>query len=149
MIRPYTKNHSFVGREGEIKEMQKYLDPRAATQGQRQQNVFALIGLGGMGKTQTALAYVFESWEKFQAILWAQADTPTKLSQSFADFAYDMGLVSDRSDQEGAVGEAKRWFEKAGVCIVCGFCFTLPATKPAPPEPTTRLSFRIAGWVLH
>ena len=51
------------------------------------QRSYALCGLGGVGKTQTALDYVFEYMEDYQALLWAHADSRAKLLESFAHFA--------------------------------------------------------------
>jgi hypothetical protein len=53
----------------------------------------ALVGIGGVGKTQTALEYVFSRMDKFPIILWAHADTRAKLNTSFANFAVELGLV--------------------------------------------------------
>ena len=115
MIRPYERNDNFVGRDREIADIAGHLDPKKEEA--KELKKYALIGLGGVGKTQTALAYVFRSWDKFKAILWAQADTPSKLLQSFTDFACDMGLVNSRSDQQEAWLEAERWFATTGTPI--------------------------------
>jgi len=125
MIRPYQRNDNFIGRATTVGDIKKALDPRPTEEAR--QATFALIGLGGVGKTQTALAYTFGSWDLFQAILWAQADTPNKLSQSFADFAYAMGLVDNPTDQTQARSEVKRWFETTSMyaCSVV-LCYQNP-----------------------
>lgn len=46
--------------------------------------VFALCGLGGMGKTQIGVSFVFKHLEKFRAVLWAHADSRAKLAESFS-----------------------------------------------------------------
>lgn len=113
MIRPYQSNENFVGRDETIEEIQKALSPRTGRE--LSQATCALTGLGGMGKTQTALAYVFKSWDLYQAILWVRANSRAKVLQSFADFAYELGLVDNNvSDQTSSQEEVKRWFENAG-----------------------------------
>lgn len=119
MIKPYSRYDNFVGREAVLKDIEEALDPAKHDSGSPHAKAksYALIGLGGVGKTQTALAYALRSWDKYQAILWGQADSKTKLSQSFTDFAYDLGLVTSRSDQQEAVAEVKRWFSSTGMFL--------------------------------
>ena len=109
---PYQKNPYFVGRDDSIKEIEKSLNPRPSST--TTQATFVLFGTGGMGKTQTSLAYVFGSLHKFQAVLWARADSKAKLAQSFADFAYEIGLVDDvTADQALCQQTLARWFKTA------------------------------------
>lgn len=113
LIRPYQQNTAFVGRKNIIAEIDAALNPKKHNR--TQQSTFALTGLGGIGKTQTALAYVFKSWDLFHAILWVQADSHEKMLYSFADFAFELGLVDNNfSNQSTALQEVKRWFENVG-----------------------------------
>ena len=62
------------------------------------QRVFALTGLGGMGKTQTAIRYVFKHRERYRIVLWAHADGQSKLAESFSLFADKLGLGKGMSN---------------------------------------------------
>ncbi|KAK0639876.1 hypothetical protein B0T16DRAFT_336836 [Cercophora newfieldiana] len=53
----------------------------------------ALSGIGGVGKTQTALESVYQSKTEFDIIFWAAADTLLKLNQAFASFGSALGLA--------------------------------------------------------
>jgi len=65
--------------------------------------VYALCGLGGIGKTRLALSYAFESKADRPAILWADASSKVKLAESFSAFALKLGLVKPASaDQNSA-----------------------------------------------
>ena len=42
---------------------------------------FALCGLGGVGKTEIAVEFMFLQQKKFDAIFWLQADGLSKLTE--------------------------------------------------------------------
>jgi hypothetical protein len=109
MIRPYQRNKEFVGRTGALQESETFLNPQNVRD---EAQVFALIGSGGMGKTQTALAHVFNHWERYNAILWVQAVNSTKIRQTFAEFACKLGLVARTDDQSYAQEQLLQWFEQ-------------------------------------
>ncbi|KAJ5528253.1 hypothetical protein N7513_012412 [Penicillium frequentans] len=90
VMTPFERNPSFVGREGTLTAIHDVLGPKSPSVGQR---VFALTGLGGMGKTQTAVEYAFSQMEvTYKIVLWAHADGQSKLSESFSIFASELGL---------------------------------------------------------
>lgn len=57
-----------------------------------------ISGLGGMGKTRTAIQYALAREEEFDAIFFIQADSSPKLSENFYKIATALGL-SDRVDK--------------------------------------------------
>lgn len=61
----------------------------------------SISGLGGMGKTQTAIHYAFARREEFDAIFVIQADNSAKLSEKFYKIALALGLsdVTDKGDK--------------------------------------------------
>ena len=66
---PYTDNGDFVGRDNVLKQMHETLKPDHAEDGERLRT-FALCGLGGMGKTQTAVTYVLRHRGDYRAVFW-------------------------------------------------------------------------------
>jgi hypothetical protein len=109
MIRPYQRNTEFVGRTSALKSLKIGLNPH---NDRLEAQVFALIGSGGMGKTQTALAHVFNHWEQYEAILWVQAINATNIRQIYAEFARKLGLVDRTDDQLYAQKELLEWFDR-------------------------------------
>ena len=68
----------FVGRK------QEHLRIKEAFQGNgSQRKVVILHGLGGIGKTQLAIAYIKEHRDIYSAIFWLQGENEDTLKQSF------------------------------------------------------------------
>ena len=51
--------------------------------------------MGGLGKTQIAIEYLFSRASQFDAIIWLSADDKTILAQNMARIAIDLGLESE------------------------------------------------------
>ena len=117
-VRPHTRNPNFVGRKETFAKIQCALDPQCQESPRTFREIFALCGSGGVGKSQTALNYVFEEMERFQVVLWAPASSQTQLIHSFSNFAVELGLVSAEMGQEedpsGNADLLKAWFNEAG-----------------------------------
>jgi D-arabinose 1-dehydrogenase-like Zn-dependent alcohol dehydrogenase len=82
----------------------------------RTQTKFALIGIGGIGKTQVAVQYAFASEQNFPVILWAHAETRAKLAESFSGFDKELGLTTAIiSNQDDSIERVKGWLKRAGL----------------------------------
>lgn len=113
VVKPHQRNPNYVGREEIQSRLQEKLGPRnIATQ---EQQCYALCGLGGVGKTQAALNYVFEYMDGFQVVLWAHADTRAKLLESYAGFAVELGLMTEGDSNLTGRDLLKDWFEDASM----------------------------------
>jgi len=101
---PFSRNKFFTGRDDILKGVHKNFNA-----GERAQ---ALNGLGGIGKTQTAVEYAYRHRQDYEVVLWAGANTRETL---VADYAAIAGLLDlpekNAQDQGEAVAAAKRWLE--------------------------------------
>lgn len=67
VVKPHQRNPNYVGRADVRTRLRQHLVPMSGIL--TTQRSYALCGLGGVGKTQTALNYVFESMDEYQALL--------------------------------------------------------------------------------
>ncbi|KAJ5519835.1 Disease resistance protein [Penicillium fimorum] len=106
----------FVAREDSLKRMQEILD---TTFGRR---TTVMHGLGGIGKTQLAIAYMKQNRSRYSATIWLNARDETALKQSFArvaewivlhhpSAAY-IAVASESRDLDEVVKAVKRWLDE-------------------------------------
>jgi tetratricopeptide (TPR) repeat protein/transcriptional regulator with XRE-family HTH domain len=104
---PYRRNPVFTGREEVLPRLHTLLHSSksvALTQ------VQAISGLGGIGKTQTAIEYAYRHRDEYSAVLWVKADTPEVLTSDFAALAGTLGLPEESGhDQHRAIQAVRRW----------------------------------------
>lgn len=81
-------------------------------------------GLGGMGKTQLALAYAQRHRDEYSAVLWVNSKDTDTLKQGYAAAArriyrehpslVHLKAVAEGGDLDEAVEAVKRWLSSAG-----------------------------------
>ena len=74
------KNTQFFGRKEKIEAIKKQLADAEI-------KIAVIAGLGGVGKTQLSLAYIYNSKKDYGAILWFGAETENDLSLQFTALA--------------------------------------------------------------
>ena len=92
---PYDENPHFVGREQLLKDVRKKL---LEVVPQKYNHRVALYGLGGVGKTQTALAYVYAHKSDYESIYWITGVNQASLLSGYQDIAKRAGLVKWTAD---------------------------------------------------
>ncbi|RUS24491.1 P-loop containing nucleoside triphosphate hydrolase protein, partial [Jimgerdemannia flammicorona] len=109
---PEVRNDRFVGRDDIFKKLWHLLDDNRnnSTLGR-----VALVGLGGMGKTQIALEYCFRNYpSKYEYVFWIMANSKESLSSSFLKVAKLLKLsVTDNESLEVRISLVKNWFHNA------------------------------------
>ena len=110
---PYPKNPAFLSREAELEEVRKHI---SMTKSQQSFQSFALWGAGGIGKTQTTLAYVYERVEEgVDVVLWIRCETGLSIAQSFMEVAAMLELQgrSESADDRNRF-ITLQWLRKTG-----------------------------------
>ncbi|MCB8988928.1 MAG: tetratricopeptide repeat protein, partial [Ardenticatenaceae bacterium] len=101
----YRRNELFTGREEWLRDLHTALhqnEPIAVTQ--------AVAGLGGVGKTQLALAYCYRHQEAYDLIQWLRADDAVTLGTELAELAYRLGLARRSMTDQAVLHElALNW----------------------------------------
>src|SRR6266567_4062132 len=108
---PYRRNPFFTGRERILLGLHTML--RAGKRASLVQPQ-AISGLGGIGKTQTAIEYAYRFREHYQAILWCRAETRNLLLTDLVALAQVLDLhEKDEQEQERVVQAVRRWLQKS------------------------------------
>ncbi|MBZ5623881.1 MAG: tetratricopeptide repeat protein [Acidobacteriia bacterium] len=103
------RNPLFTGREDHLEVLRTALArDRSAALTQPQ----AISGLGGIGKTQTAIEYAYRHQDEYRAALWITADSRDALVSGCAAIASLLGLPEkDEKDLNLVAAAVHRWLE--------------------------------------
>lgn len=107
---PYLRNRYFTGREDLLNELHARLHGEHSMNFSQPQ---VLCGLGGIGKTQTALEYAYRYRGDYQAVLWVASETQETLLADYRSLAQLFELPEQASTNPAVVRNAvKRWFQQ-------------------------------------
>lgn len=104
---PFERNPFFTGREEILRKLHNAFtknSPTSMTQ--------AISGLGGLGKTQTAIEYAYRHRDDYQAVFWVRADSELGLSTGFVEIARVLNLPEkDAQNPDDTVRAVNLWLE--------------------------------------
>jgi NB-ARC domain len=107
---PQIDEGDFVGRETELEQLRIWLAPR-----QNRQNVVALCGLGGMGKTQLSIYFARRFVDTYSSIFWFNAQDESTLKAGLVKLAaqvLDEPIVNNLYEEEQMVQQVRQWFSR-------------------------------------
>jgi hypothetical protein len=127
---PYPRNPAFTGRSDILTGLRKRLTKRV-----RPALAQAISGLGGIGKTQTAVEYAYRYRQKYQAVFWLNAESPLALKAGCGELARQLRIPHLEDDLDQAVLAVKSWLEvHAGWLLVIDNADDPAALKPLLPK---------------
>jgi hypothetical protein len=103
----------FVGRETELEQLRTYLAPRP-----KRQNVVALWGLGGMGKTQLSIHYTKRFGDTYSAVFWLSAQDESALKTGLIELAaqvleeHTSASAHSSHEEDRIVRQMRQWFSR-------------------------------------
>lgn len=95
---PYIPSELFIGRGAELDEITDVLRPSAKPQKQQR---LVLGGIGGIGKTQLAIAYAESSRGSYSSVFWLNAASEAVLKDGFQSIANIIFDIQDPGKLEG------------------------------------------------
>ena len=105
---PYPRNPHFTGRDDILRTIHQNFgagDTVAITQ--------SIAGLGGIGKTQTAMEYAYRYAAHYKTIWWVAAETPQTTQESFLKFVRKMQLLPPDIMEESIItGAVQNWLSQ-------------------------------------
>ncbi len=72
---------------------------------------YVLCGMGGIGKTEIAIEYLYSRRSQFDDVFWIYADAKRKLAAQFSTIAKELRIeaASDGMDEESARDVVHEW----------------------------------------
>ena len=106
-LMPYQRNPFFIGRDTMLQQLHRTLaHERRAVLSQS----YALSGLGGIGKTQTAIEYAYRYVNEYAGVFWINAETNGSIFASFSAIADLLNLPEKQEKEQSRVITAvTRW----------------------------------------
>ncbi|MGB9939094.1 tetratricopeptide repeat protein [Methanosarcina sp.] len=105
---PYLRNPRFTGRENKLEQIHEafHLGKTVAIS-----QPVAVCGLGGIGKTESAVEYTYRYYDEYEFIFWVKADSEDAIVSSYGDIAKLLDLpVKNDSDLNNIVSAVLNWF---------------------------------------
>ena len=107
---PYSRNPFFTGRKNVLDQLHKKL---TSIKSVALSQPMAISGLGGIGKTQTAVEYAYRYRKEYNAVLWTKADSYESLISDYSAIAELLNLPEKNDqDQNLIITATKRWLEE-------------------------------------
>jgi NB-ARC domain len=110
---PQINEEDFVGRTAELELLRTWLTPRPS-----HQNIVALYGLGGMGKTQLSIHFARKFVGVYSSVFWLNAKDENTLKAGLAALAAQVveNVISvsatNSQEEERMVEQARQWLSR-------------------------------------
>jgi tetratricopeptide (TPR) repeat protein len=104
------RNHNFVGRDGLLGKIKEHLNGESTTV-----ILTALDGLGGIGKTQLALEFVWQHYKDCKGVAWFDAESQERLTEDYIRLGLELNII--HQDDKDAIKDralrVKTWLENS------------------------------------
>ena len=131
---PFPRNPFFTGREDQLQAIHTALTSRGRA---------ALSGLGGIGKTQTALEYAYRHRSEYDQVFWLRAEQETELLTGYVALAKALQIPGhQQEDQQAIVALMKQWLvSHDGWLLILDNADDLPMVRPYLPTTSGHILF--------
>jgi tetratricopeptide (TPR) repeat protein len=102
-VRP--RNPNFIGRASEVNRI------RAGLAAHTSMTVHSLHGMGGVGKTETAIEYAYRYASDYDLVWWISAEQPALIADQLVALSVELGF-SFVADSDSAVAAVRAWLRR-------------------------------------
>jgi hypothetical protein len=112
------KNSNFIGRSKLLKQIEDHFSQKT-----NPAVLTACHGLGGIGKTQVALEFVWQHYKKYNGVVWFNAEIRDRLQNDYISLGRELKIIGDddKIDNEERARYVKHWLQhssRAGWLLV-------------------------------
>jgi hypothetical protein len=112
------RNGNFVGRSQILKQIEDHLSQKNAPL-----ILTACHGLGGVGKTQVALEFVWQHYQQYNGVVWFNAENRDQLQNDYISLGLELNIIyeNEKKDASELARKVKHWLEdpsRAGWLLV-------------------------------
>lgn len=107
---PFPRNLMFTGRDDIFHEINEALLSRIDST----QRSVALVGMGGVGKTQIALEYAYRFKGNYSHLFWIKSETEIDIRQSFSAMARKLDMLNAGVVEQKDIEATRAWLETDG-----------------------------------
>jgi len=112
------KNINFIGRSELLEKIEQHYNEKGTPV-----ILTACNGLGGVGKTQVALEFVWQNYKKYKGVVWFDSENLERLQNSYINLGRDLNIIRDDEKKDAAelARRVKLWLEhhsRAGWLLV-------------------------------
>ena len=105
---PFRRNPNFTGRTQALQQIETHLQKKRSTI-----PVHIITGMGGMGKTQTAVTYAHQHLNDYDLIWWLRAETEETLTASYFELVQALNLrIKTGAEQQVYVNLVNHWLKQ-------------------------------------
>ena len=108
------RNPDFIGRERQLAELYTCLlhneEPSAPT-------LYAVEGIGGVGKTQLALEFMYRYKDFYHAIFWVGAESDSELRSTYGAIGRSLKLFDTECIDQTKIEKVQDWLANNGAYV--------------------------------
>jgi hypothetical protein len=111
------RNPHFTGREKLLELLAERLHPSTSDK-EKAMVMASCYGMGGAGKTQLGIEYIYLYYHKYEMVCFIPATTVEQIKHAYVELARDLDIISEAATLEETIHALKTWFLNHPRCLL-------------------------------